>query len=38
MCSLAHASTALGLKHRIAQFGLTFMIYMSGLGLIYLAI
>jgi hypothetical protein len=25
MCSLAHASIALGVKHLIAQFGLTFM-------------
>jgi hypothetical protein len=34
MCSLAHVSDALGVKHLVAQFGFDSHIYMFRLGLI----
>jgi hypothetical protein len=38
LCSLAHVSGALGMKHVVAQFGLTLTSTFLGLGLIYLVV
>jgi hypothetical protein len=38
LCSLAHVSGAFGIKHLVAQFGLTLASTCLGLGLIYLVI
>jgi hypothetical protein len=38
LCSIAHVSGALGMKHLVAQFGLTLTCSCLALGLIYLGI
>jgi hypothetical protein len=38
LCSLAHVSGALGMKHLVAQFGLTVTSTCPGLGLVHLVI
>jgi hypothetical protein len=38
LCSLAHVSGALGMKHLVAQFGLALTSSCLGSGLIYLVI
>jgi hypothetical protein len=38
LCSLAHVSGALGMKHLVSQFGSTLTSTCLGLGLIYLVI